>query len=214
MLCGPVRGLHGKSHPLPHSQALTSPHFSLLSPEIPSYQENSGWGWGQSPLRQKPVSEALPGCPASLTYCITMLFCPQASWAGPAGLVNMLMSSDVANTEQQGSLPMTGPKSILIGSHDRIKCFCCNIVLIKAIVIFKMWYWSFCEDRKSLQSWEPDHRGRAGCRETVRNTVPLDSAITCKSGGGQARPTLTFLPHQSGDAMIPKLTQENLRETV
>ena len=144
MLCGLVRGLHGKSHPLPHSQALASPHFSLLSPEISSYQERVGGAEDKvpqrSPLRQKLVSAALPGCPASLTCCITLLFCPQASWAGPAGPVNTLMSSDVANTEQQGSLPMTGPKSIFIGSHDRMKCFCCNIVLIKAIVIFKMWY--------------------------------------------------------------------------
>ena len=65
---------------------------------------------------------------------------PDCSVPRPPGLdrVSMPMFSDMVNTETPGSPPMTGLKSILIGSHDRIKCFCCNIVLIKTIVVFKM----------------------------------------------------------------------------
>lgn len=57
---------------------------------------------------------------------------PDSSIPRPPGLdrVSTAMFSDMANT--------IGPKSVSIGSHDRIKCFCCNIVLIKTIVIFKM----------------------------------------------------------------------------
>ena len=56
---------------------------------------------------------------------------PDSSIPRPPGLdrVSTVMFSDMANT--------IGLKSISTGSHDRIKCFCCNIVLIKTSVIFK-----------------------------------------------------------------------------
>ena len=82
---------------------------------------------------------SLPGHPVSIPGCITPLFRPQASWQDPPTHPRSTLILPYGNhREPWGSPPMRWPKSILIGSHDRIKCFCCNIVSIKGIVIFKM----------------------------------------------------------------------------
>lgn len=78
------------SHVACPARALSSLQFSPLSPEMTSQSKRvnvaENKAQQRNPLGQEPFSTVLLMCPVSLACCITPLFSPPASWAGPAAL--------------------------------------------------------------------------------------------------------------------------------